>query len=442
MTKLLSFCIKSLITSSFLLIISIQASFLSAQNEPLTTFFGCQNLCCLQHIDRDMHTYVGPPRYMASRASCSSFEFNYFGGPPAQEVQDGLQYAADIWACLLVSPVTIKVNVFYVAWQSLGTAIASPIKNFPGAPKSDIWYPYALADAITGVDQMPGEDDMTIFLDNSANWYFGLDGNVPAGQIDFVSVALHELGHGLGFTSLSNKRMLEGSFGDIRASDLMLPALPFPPLESRPGILDLQLIHGPSQLFLTDTAIFANPSQLLGDFFTGGDVFITGTNILLNNNNQTAEIYAPPAFAFGSSMTHLDEAVYAPGDTNSLMSPFIGNAEVEHHPGPIVLGLFKDLGWELCEDALHVEEEMIQTFHIYPNPVKEYLIIEWDEKLEENCTFELINTEGKVVVKEDISPHQQEFILQIDPSIAQGLYYFQVKNDALLSLQNGKILIQ
>ena len=63
------------------------------------------------------------------------------------------------------------------------------------------WYPNALWDKLTGDDPVPnGSDISASFNSNSAvNWYFGLDANPGPGQIDFVSVVLHELAHGLGF---------------------------------------------------------------------------------------------------------------------------------------------------------------------------------------------------------------------------------------------------
>ncbi len=387
--------------------------------------FGPSFQCCLQHIDRDMHTFVAPPRNMASRASCASFEFSYFGSAP-QTVKDGLAYAADIWASQLVSQVPIRVNIVYISWQALGTSIASPIRNFPGAVDSSTWYPYALADAIAGRDLRPGEDDITIFLNNSTNWYFGLDGNVPAGQIDFVSVALHELGHGLGFTSLSNKRMSEGSFGMITAADLMLPALPFPPLEGLPGIFDHHLIHGPSGLFLTNTTFFANPSQQLGDFFTGGQVFLTGPELLLANGNQTAQAYASPTFSFGTSMTHLDESLYPPGDTNTLMSPFIGNAEANHNPGPIVLGLFQDLGWELCGDV-GIEEEKAANWamEVYPNPLKDRLFLRWQQPLQSSGVFRLYDIQGRLMMEKSLLPGSREAMILPDISAIGGVYFWE-----------------
>ena len=68
------------------------------------------------------------------------------------------------------------------------------------------WYPVALANALAGSDIDPGGDDIDATFNSSIGttcpfpsvWYYGLDGNAGS-NIDFVSVLLHELGHGLGF---------------------------------------------------------------------------------------------------------------------------------------------------------------------------------------------------------------------------------------------------
>src|SRR5262249_46124505 len=35
-------------------------------------------------------------------------------------------------------------------------------------------------------------------------WYYGLDGEAPEGELDLVTVVLHELAHGLGFATIVN----------------------------------------------------------------------------------------------------------------------------------------------------------------------------------------------------------------------------------------------
>ena len=42
--------------------------------------------------------------------------------------------------------------------------------------------------------------DMNITYNNGFSWYYGTDANPPAGQYDLVTVAAHEIGHGLNFS--------------------------------------------------------------------------------------------------------------------------------------------------------------------------------------------------------------------------------------------------
>ncbi|MCK7534680.1 MAG: hypothetical protein MZV63_28610 [Marinilabiliales bacterium] len=41
---------------------------------------------------------------------------------------------------------------------------------------------------------------MNATFNKEVKWYFGTDGNTPELLYDFVTVVLHEIGHGLGFT--------------------------------------------------------------------------------------------------------------------------------------------------------------------------------------------------------------------------------------------------
>ena len=161
------------------------------------------SLCNLLALEQDMRTRVGPPEQLYSRAGTATFEVDTAGYP--REVAEAFIYATDIWGSVLVSDVPIKVAFLY--WPlvngPLGATAANAVMNFPGAIDTNTWYASALGDAITGTNQQPQDYDMIVFMNQGANWYFGLDGNTPSGKHDFVSVALHELGHGLGFTSLA-----------------------------------------------------------------------------------------------------------------------------------------------------------------------------------------------------------------------------------------------
>jgi len=80
------------------------------------------------------------------------------------------------------------------------TGITALYANFPNAQKMNTYYVVAMAEKMAGKDlNDPANPDIVMSFNTQFDWYFGLDGNVPSDKYDFVSVILHEIGHGLGF---------------------------------------------------------------------------------------------------------------------------------------------------------------------------------------------------------------------------------------------------
>ncbi|WP_340153657.1 choice-of-anchor D domain-containing protein [uncultured Marivirga sp.] len=290
--------------------------------------------------DQDMFTRINIPessgefQRIAQNNATAEFEITF--GPGAQANPDAMaafEYALDIWATQIVSSVPIKI---YAEFANLGTGVlasAGPaynVLNFPGAPEQNTLYPAALANALAGEVLFPDEDfDLIVNLGNGIPWYFGLDGNTPAGQYDFVTVALHEAGHGLGFTTV---RSFSGGVGSLRSN-------------GNPAVYGLFIEDGDGNLLLD----FPDPSTEVGDAFTGGDIFMGGNFAVSALNGQRPELYAPANFQGGSSIAHWDEAAFPAGDLNSLMTPQVGSAESNFDIGDITRGLFKDMGWQINE---------------------------------------------------------------------------------------------
>jgi hypothetical protein len=131
------------------------------------------------------------------------------------------QHAADIWGATLTSVVPIRVSASFVPLSCtadtavLGSAGANDIySDFPNAPKPKTWYPGALASKLAGIDQSPPAEPHIVARFNSrlglfpdcmpgSGFYLGLDDH-PGGQIDLVTVLLHELAHGLGFQTFTD----------------------------------------------------------------------------------------------------------------------------------------------------------------------------------------------------------------------------------------------
>jgi hypothetical protein len=131
------------------------------------------------------------------------------------------QFAMDLYGSLLQSNVDVKIYASFAPLPCdagsgvLGEAGPNWIdRDFPGAPLKGAWYVSALADSIAGVDLDPSPTDpgdiVTQFNADlgkptclaGSGWYYGLDGNTPAGQINFLNVVMHEINHGFGFLGL------------------------------------------------------------------------------------------------------------------------------------------------------------------------------------------------------------------------------------------------
>jgi hypothetical protein len=289
------------------------------------------------------------------------------------EAQVAIAHAAGIWEGILVSPVPIKVLVNWVPMgnTALGVTFPNGRRDFSGAIIPDTWYATALANALAGTELDPGENDIDIFLNSQTDWYFGTDGNTPAGLQDLVSVALHELGHGLGFVGLAKKTGTQGSFGLLQLSDFapLFTTFPWPQLDTLPGIFDRFLDHpqdGPLELL-------ENPGDALGGAMTSNQLRWSGAHALEASGGTPVRIYSPGTFALGSSCVHLNESTYPAGNPNELMTPFSSAGNANHWPGPICLGILKDIGWTLAPEVTVRENAWIQVPALHPNPVTDVL---------------------------------------------------------------------
>ncbi len=149
------------------------------------------------------------------------------GGNPGttrgEQARIVFQFAADIWGAVLQSnvPVTVSASFAKLSCDAtsgvLGSAGTTSIFSFnapaPAGAIANTWYHSALFDALANQDANPGAADIRARFNGAlgstgclegSSWYFGLDAKQSAGQIDFLNVVLHEIGHGLGFSGFGN----------------------------------------------------------------------------------------------------------------------------------------------------------------------------------------------------------------------------------------------
>jgi hypothetical protein len=118
---------------------------------------------------------------------------------------------------------TIRVYVGAIPFGSSRLAEAGP--GGYNANGSTAWLDLVQARGQQGALSSPAKDvglwGGSMAFSSDANWYFGTDGSaVPAGKTDFVTVALHELGHVLGFGTLApfTSKVVSGTFNGAEAT--------------------------------------------------------------------------------------------------------------------------------------------------------------------------------------------------------------------------------
>ena len=266
-------------------------------------------------------------------APTSDIQVNYVG-PWDPNAKTALEFAVSIWESILESSVPILVTA---NWSSLGPSFganAGPenyMIDFDNAPVANTWYPVATANALAGRDLDPGFDDIgATFNSDFTDWYFGTDG-APADKLDFVTIALHELGHGLGFLSSIDANISAGTANWGAGSN-------------SPDIYDLFVKNGANQQLIS---AFPNQSAALFGQVTSNDIWFDGPQTKAQNSGNRARLYAPTNWiSAASSIGHLDETTYN-GTTDAIMTPEVGFGEVFHTIGPITLGMMADVGWKL-----------------------------------------------------------------------------------------------
>jgi len=260
------------------------------------------------------------------------------------------QYAAELAGACLVSNVTIFVNAAMnpltctATGAVLGSAgTVSVLRDFAGAPLAGTWYPMALANAITGVDNDPGNPDISAQFNSSIgtvagcltgfNWYYGYDGLAPVNNIDFVTVVEHEIIHGLGFASFINVSTGAEflSFDDVYEANS----------ESHNAV--------PSTLTTMTNAQRLAAMKTVTDLHWVGAYVQAASGVLSAGKTGThVQLYAPATVAPGSTFSHWSTAL-TPDETEE---PFY---TVPNHSRGLASELFQDIGWTIqCPVAVAI----------------------------------------------------------------------------------------
>ncbi|MEZ4702169.1 MAG: T9SS type A sorting domain-containing protein [Rhodothermales bacterium] len=342
-------------------------------------------VCILKAVPEDLGVSFGP-RTTPGKAGAASatFSVNYLDAamddPWPQEAKDAFDYALGIWATHIESAVPIAVDATWAGLggcdlnQSVTLGSAGPtffISDF-GAGEADTYYPIAQVEAMIGSNFVPGSADIIARFNRACDdpgsplWYFGTDANPGPNQVDFVSVVLHEIGHGLGFTGTADVDDGLGSGGSIECDGTAGHGC----FSDPPSIYDRFTTNAAtSGVSLLETGSFPMNSTTLGDALQGGSgagVFFDGPAARYAHGAGGPRLFAPAEWDAGSSFAHLDESSFH-NTANALMTPALNSNEAVHLPGPIVCGIFQDMGWPLGSDCLDLLPVELTRFEAIAN---------------------------------------------------------------------------
>jgi hypothetical protein len=292
------------------------------------------------------------------------------GGNPATTLGEArlnaFQFGADIWGNFLISDVEIFVDANFdplfcnASSATLGSAGPNfVIRDFPGAPVAATWYVQALANSLFGSDLIPGASDIDATfnsdIDNNdsclsgTNWYYGYDGQ-GGGDIDFVSVVLHELAHGLGFLSLVDldTGAKNGGYDDAYMRHLEHHGADPP---NYPDMTDNERVEAS----VSETELHWVGPNVMG---------VAIERLTSGRDGDHVRMYAPNPNRPGSSVSHWDTTL----TPNQLMEPFYTG--VKHGPD-LEIELFMDLGWNI--NPTFAGSVDFKAFSLYNK-----VILEWE----------------------------------------------------------------
>ncbi len=228
--------------------------------------------------------------------------------------------AASIWGSFLDSNIPTNIRSQFdpqacsPTQAILGSASALSMHgNFANAEFLNTWYHAALANKRSGSDLAPSPEINATFnssIDNgcfggATRWYYGLDNNPPANTGNLLITALHEIGHGLGFSSFVN-----GSTGELLQG--------FPDIYTRymfdrsTGLYWHQMTNAQRQASAQNTGnvLWDGPNvRIASGFLTSGREAATGR----------VQLFTPSPLQTGSSISHFDIGAFP----NLLMEPEI-----------------------------------------------------------------------------------------------------------------------
>ena len=321
-----------------------------------------------------------PVRAALTAARASTIDIRFVDTPGnawSPRARAAFRAAADVWERSVESRVPIVVEATarnlgsgllggagpYDFLRNEGSTVVPAGRSGTAAElRDDVFEPVALFNARTGRDALPPSGDdlnpdiVAEFNPNAGGLYLGTDGRPGPAQIDFRTVVLHEIGHGLGITGTAALEDGRATVGDTQINGRT---------GVRSGVSFDQFTYAttPAQAGTGGTRVLSMPngSAALRAALIGGQLYWAGQQALTAAGGAKVRLHAPSQcgeqgplhacargespFVEGSSYSHLDEQRYPRSSPHGLMTPYLQEGEAHLHPGQITLGLLADMGY-------------------------------------------------------------------------------------------------
>jgi hypothetical protein len=235
------------------------------------------------------------------------------------------------WGKKLAGKVAIDIQIDLTP-MSPGTLGGSYLQPEFLHTQTNTWYPPSLYNQIVGYDATT-QRDIRIEMNSNYSWYYGLDAATPSNLMDYVTVMLHEVNHGLGFTDnifYETGNSNNGVFFYIEGDDIFGT--------DYPNVFSRQLFQGTSGPCISELSKSARAALITsGNLYAGRP----GSKLLAANGGNRVKMYAPNPYEDGSSVCHWDYWV----SFKTFMRYAFDKGESWHTIGTREIGILVDMGW-------------------------------------------------------------------------------------------------
>ncbi len=348
----------------FLLVVCGSGRTAFSQQPVLIHPAGATHTCYLSNEPGNTHVpapdvFLRSQRTPNGRLSAATAQFIVEYKGFTTEARQAFQYAVDIWATQISSPVPIRIQANWVSQEPGALGSAYPVTyraGSNGVQKGFGYYPIALAEKIARRSiNSDNEPDIIANINQNNDWYFGTDGKPLRYQYDLVTAVLHELAHGLGVIGFFD---VKNGLGQYTAG---LPSAYDHFIAKNAGD------KLPWRAVASLTTLPDN-SAALGEYLTSSNLYFDAPKTRRRYGVQRPFIAAPNKFNRAESLYHLDQGFYENHTDNRLMMPRQKEGDAIHAPGPILLSMLDDLEWRttsvLHEPLVSSERVTDLTFSI------------------------------------------------------------------------------